>query len=147
MDSTSMAFRPGWWLVFWGLLTSLSLNWVLPAFDHHAAEYNPFHSHDVVGDASPAQRQQLLAHHAHGAGQSHLHPGSPGTPVARDPHVVSLGALDGVLALVARAADVVAPPAWSLPPAPLALWLVAAAAVVLLSMLTVSPPERPPRIA
>jgi hypothetical protein len=119
---------------------------VLPAFDHHAAEYNPFHSHEVVGTASPAQRQQLLVNHQHGAGQPHQHPSEPAPrAVPPGPTVVSLGALDGVLALVAPAADLVASEPWRLLLAPLAVWVVVGAAALLLLPRSALPRKQPPR--
>lgn len=142
-----MATRLSWWLVFWGLLTSLSLNWVLPAFDHHAAEYSPLHTHQVVG-ASGAQRGALLAAHTHGAGHPHDHH-APGTAASGSsaPTLVSLIALDGLLALVAHAADLVTAPGLPLPLPPVALWVIAGAAVILLLRPLRPPPERPPRSA
>jgi hypothetical protein len=145
----STAFRPAWWLVFWGLLTSLSLNWVLPVFDHHAAEYNPFHTHRVVGAVSPDQRAHRLADHHHGAGQPHVHGASaaPSGPASTSPSVVGFTALDGLLDLAARAGDLAVAADWALPQPPLALWLAVGAGAVLLFPLAAPPPIQPPRFA
>lgn len=143
MKSNSLAFPPAWWLVFWGLLTSLSMNWVLPVFDHHAAEYSPFHGHAVAGGA--AQLHHLLEIHAHGAGQPHTH-SEAGAPVSTTSGtVISLSALDGLLTLVARAADVVVTTAWPLPQPPVGLWLAVGMATVLLLWRATPPPKSPPR--
>jgi hypothetical protein len=144
-------YRLSWWLTFWGLLTSLSLNWVLPAFDHHAAEYNPFHSHQVVG-GSPAEREALLAAHHHGAGHAHDHhnptmPAGTLAPESDTPTLVSLRSLEGVLALVTQAVETVAAVAAPLPLLPPALWLAVGTLSFFLFRLPTRPPEAPPRLA
>jgi hypothetical protein len=142
-----MTVRLSWGLVFWGLLTSLSLNWVLPAFDHHAAEYSPFHTHQVVG-ASSVLRDALLAAHNHGAGHRHDHHASGPAPAGLpDPTVVSLSAFDGLLAVVAQVADLVLAPSLPLPLPPLAVWVTAGTVLILLLHLLSPPPEQPPRRA
>ena len=144
-------YRLSWWLTFWGLLTSLSLNWVLPALDHHAAEYNPFHAHAVVG-GSAAQRKALLVAHGHGAGHPHDHreattPAAgvgqrPGAPI-----LVSLSTLEGVRALAAHAAEVLAAMAAPLPLPPQALWLTVGVLPLILLWTQTRPPINPPRRA
>jgi hypothetical protein len=149
---TTPANRLSWWIVLWGLIPALSLNTVLPALDHHAAEYSPFHSHIVLGAATPAERDALLADHHHGAGQPHSHEPAESTgaagAVAAQSNLTVIGArlADGLLALAASADLQSMPAGLGLLP-PLALWLVLLPAALFLAW-TASPPlPQPPRPA
>lgn len=142
---------PAWWIVYWGLITSLSVNVVLPAFDHHASEYSPFHGHVVLGSASPTERDQLLTAHAHAAAQPHSHGSTasnqePGV-VAQDEAaraVIGTSLLTDLLALAASVVHVIVATHRPLPQAVLAIWLTLAAAALLLRMRAIPPPEQPP---
>jgi hypothetical protein len=49
-----------------GILLAIGLRFLLPIFDHNAAEHDPWHSHIVVGARDVRQYVQALAHHQHG---------------------------------------------------------------------------------
>ena len=130
----------------------LSINWVLPAFDHHAADYSPFHGHLAPGVASTAEFEAAVAVHTHGGGQPHEHgpAARPLTPSAlagteTTPTVIGLSLLDGWRALLATATDLVVATHWPLPQPPLAVWLTLAAAAVILHKRLLPLPEQPPR--
>jgi hypothetical protein len=149
---TTTVYRPSWWIVLWGLIAAVSLNNVLPALDHHAAEYSPFHAHLVVGADTPAERDALLADHHHGAGQPHQHGPAhdDGVPaaVAAQSNLTVIGArlADGLLALVASADPQIMPEGLPLLLA-LTLWVTLLPAVLFLARRASPPPEQPPRPA
>jgi hypothetical protein len=149
---TASASRPSWWIVLWGLIAALSVNSVLPALDHHAAEYSPFHAHVVAGAATPAERDALLQDHHHGSGQPHRHgpagdESNPAGAVASHSTLTVIGArlADGLLSLAANAGDQQLMPAELPLSPPLAIWLALLPAVLFLAWRASPPPERPPR--
>lgn len=160
--------RPAWWLVFWGLMASLSVNSVLPAFDHHASDYSPIHGHVVLGGLSASQREQALAAHTHGAAEPHAHaavelhahvatephahagaaPGHPpGAVVAVEdtPAVAGISLLSELLTLAAGTVHMLVVSDWILSQPLLALWLSLLPAALLLRRQMTPPPEQPPR--
>jgi hypothetical protein len=149
-----LSLRPAWWIVIAGLICSLSVNFVLPAFDHHAADYSPWHDHVVVGASTAAEREQALQAHTHGAGVPHSH-GPTGaehqaaTVVAEAAGraVIGTAALTDLLAVAASALVFVASADWPAPQPMAALWLALLPAALLLRPRTPLPPERPPRYA
>jgi hypothetical protein len=149
---TTTVYRPSWWIVLWGLIAAVSLNNVLPALDHHAAEYSPFHVHLVVGAGTPAERDALLADHHHGAGQPHQHEpadsGSTPGAVGAQSNLTAIGArlADGLLSLVASADPQIMPEGLPLLPA-LPLWVTLLPVVLFLAWRASPPPEQPPRPA
>jgi hypothetical protein len=156
----SLRLRPTWWLVMWGLSASLSLNFVLPAFDHHAVEYSPFHSHVILGARSAAEREQALAEHQHGAGQPHTHaPADTGAGASSAASAVAWpnptplvfatgGWLEGLLALSAAGApDLLVSLDWSAPQPVFAVWFALLPAALFFLLRTSPPPIQPPRPA
>lgn len=73
------ALRPAWWMVLWGLISTLSLSLALPAFGYSAADYNPLHQHVVAGAGSTSERSQALAEHTHGGAPASSPSGKPGS--------------------------------------------------------------------
>jgi hypothetical protein len=151
---TALTRQPAWWIVVWGLITGLTLNCVLPALDHHAAEYSPFHEHLILGAASPAEREALLAGHQHGAGQPHQHDQTTQGTAAAAPQqaepsvtVLGTGVIDSLLSLAAGAGDRLAQ-GDALPVLPpLALWLTLIPIALLFSKRAAPPLEQPPRLS
>ncbi len=149
--------RPAWWIVFFGLLISLSVNWVLPAFDHHAVEYSPFHGHLVLGASSASERDQALAAHSHSAAlPSHTHAhdhaapaeqtaSSTGAPPAAAPTIIGTSLLTDLQALADSVVHVIVDVDWLLPQPAMALWLILLPAALLLLHRPPPPPEQPPR--
>lgn len=137
-------------LLHLSLLAALGLLALLPAFDHHAAEYSPWHGHVIVGGAS------LPAGHAHPFAQPHTHPAahthSPAAPVSgaqSTPGVVFTPAsLPGIVSvLVALSAILPGPGVW-LAAVPLAaLWLLLASARLSPRPCALTLPDPPPRLA
>lgn len=74
-----IALRPAWWIVLFGLISTLSLSYALPAFGYSAADYNPLHQHVVTGAESPAERSQALAEHTHDGRPTSAHPSTAGS--------------------------------------------------------------------
>jgi hypothetical protein len=141
-----------WWITFCGLVVSLSVNWVLPTFDHHVVEYSPFHNHVVLNAASASDRHQALVAHTDGS----THPHSHTAPAARDvawasapashaPSVIGTSLLTDLLALAASVVHVIVAHDWLLPQPVLALWLLLLPAAMLLLRRVTPPPEKPPR--
>lgn len=134
----------------WGLSASLSLNFVLPALDHHAAEYSPFHAHLVVGALTTAEREQALAAHQHGGGQPHTHPASAAVlPMTGEtPVVYATGLWESLLALGAGGVpELRVRLDWPVPPPLYAVWLVLLPAALCLVLRSSPPPIQPPRPA
>jgi hypothetical protein len=122
-----------------GLLASLGVLILLPAFDHHAAEYSPWHSHLTLSGAD------LPFHHEHPFAQPHHHSAGSGPAVPASGVVFAPNPLSGVVSLLA-AFDQVLPSAW-LVLAPLsALWLVNAVTRLLLRPNPLSLLDPPPRL-
>jgi hypothetical protein len=104
----------------------------------------------VVGAATPAEWEALMADHHHGAGQPHEHgPAGANGAVAAQSSLALIGTrlLDGLLSLAAGAADLQVLPAGHAALPPLALWLTLLPAAVFLAWRASPPPERPPRPA
>jgi hypothetical protein len=110
----------------------------LPAFDHHAAEYSPWHSHLTLSGA------HLPNHHPHPYAQAHTHPAPGAAPITGV--VFTPNPLSSVVSLLA-AFDQVLPPLW-LALLPLAgLWRVCAPPRLFKRLSLLPFPDPPPRRA
>jgi hypothetical protein len=56
-------------VLFWTLTLRLSL----PLYNHHFAEFTPWHDHFILGAYSAAERERVLASHHHAYEQPHHH--------------------------------------------------------------------------
>lgn len=146
------ALRPAWWIVLWGLISTLSLSLALPALGFSAADYNPFHQHLVTGADNPSERRQALAEHTHDGGPAPVHP-STADSVARalsvpelPPTVVGTApGIDHSLVCPACAPYLLIPfdaPATSAPPS---LWQKLTITTLFGAWLSGPPPVQPPR--
>lgn len=154
---STVPFRPAWWIALWGLISALSLNYALPAFDDHAADYSPFHSHVVIGATSPAERSQVLANHTHTGGRTDTHPEAAGTAGASTPSATSTpdplqaahgnatGYGGGLPCAACAGACLLAGMNLLSASFPSPIWLVSGTALLFRAFPSASPPEQPPR--
>jgi len=104
------------------LLASLGVLALLPAFDHHAAEYSPWHSH-LADDGRMAA--DLPWHHAHPFAQPHLHTFVSGADASAwtGGLIFAPGSLPALFSLLTALDQVLPPHAWLPALALAALWL------------------------
>lgn len=132
-------------LIHLALLAALGVLALLPAFDHHAAEYSPWHSHLLAGGRVAVDAPE---HHDHPYAQPHAHPAAPGDPAsaATDGVVFAPNPLAGVVSLLA-ALDQVTPPGLAPLALPVAaLWLLCAAGRLWPRPIQTPLPDPPPRL-
>lgn len=127
------------------LLASLGVLALLPAFDHHAAEYSPWHSHLLAGGRVAPD---TAWHHDHPYAVEHTHPAAPLDAALPDAEGVVFGPnpLAGVVSLLAALDQVI--PAGTTPLAlPLAaLWLLCTASQLWPRAFQTPLPDPPPRL-
>ncbi len=132
-------------LIHLALLASLGVLALLPAFDHHAAEYSPWHSHLLAGGRVAVSTP---AHHAHPYAQPHTHPAALGAPALAETNGVVFGPnpLAGVVSLLA-ALDQVVPTGLAPLALPVAaLWLLCALGWLWPRAIQSPLPDPPPRL-
>ena len=144
--------RPAWWIVVCGLMSTLSLTFVLPILGQHTADYSPFHQHVITGADTPDERRQALADHQHGGAQSPHHPDeSASGPSARSvPNPVPASAgnvgLDGSrLCLACAGAHLLAALDQPGPTTPPAIWQRVTTSPLSGAWHSAPPPPPPPR--
>jgi hypothetical protein len=137
-------------LLHLALLGALGLLALLPAFDHHAAEYSPWHGH-LSATGAP-----LPAGHVHPFAQPHLHPAAHTHGPAASargaesaPGVIFTPAsLPGIVSVLAALTAVLPPPGVWMAAVPLtALWLFLAATRLSPRPFALTLPDPPPRLA
>lgn len=132
-------------LIHLALLASLGVLALLPAFDHHAAEYSPWHSHLLAGGRVAVDAPD---HHDHPYTQPHAHLLVPDSSTAADAGgvVFASNRLAGVVSLLA-ALDQVMPASLTPLALPLAaLWLLCAASRLWPRPIQTPLPDPPPRL-
>lgn len=131
-------------LTHFALLAALGVLALLPAFDHHAAEYSPWHSHLLAGGRVAPD---TAWHHNHPYAQPHTHPAAPDDAARPDASAFVFGPnpLAGVVSLLAALDQVI--PTGLVPVAlPLAaLWLLCAASQLRPCATQIPFPDPPPR--
>jgi hypothetical protein len=132
-------------LIHLALLASLGVLALLPAFDHHAAEYSPWHSHLLAGGRAVVGMPE---HHAHPYTQPHTHPAAPGDPALAEASGVIFGPnpLAGVVSLLAALDQAIPPGLTPLALPAVALWLLCALGQLWPRAIQTPLPDPPPRL-